>query len=377
MRGKQGLRSKRERTKGSRARTVPVVWLLLAVITVAALTVWACALWLPDRAPALLGAGGEATSAPAGVQEYSGGQQVTVVPTMSADRELIGNATGTVTTDWSGEGLTSGRRAYRVNDRMVVALATASPLYRDLKANDTGDDVRALNDELNRLGYRSSPGSNRYTWRTVQGVSQLMKDNGNTSDGSLALADTLWIPSPQVAVGSWTASQGLSVTAGSSVGSIGGTIVKLAIKNGQPSDRDRTITVLGQSGTLPAGATEVTDAGFCAKVAATPEFTGMPKDARSTGFDATVTLPEPIRVLRVPSGAVFGIDGQSGCIVPASSKGTNGGRGSDDPIKVTIIGGELGASLVSPTDASGASIDPSSITRVTIGRALDGLSCGR
>ncbi|WP_223847685.1 hypothetical protein [Bifidobacterium callitrichos] len=127
MRGKQGLRSKRERTKGSRARTVPVVWLLLAVITVAALTVGACALWLPDRAPALLGAGGEATSAPAGVQEYSGGQQVTVVPMMSADRELIGNATGTVTTDWSGEGLTSGRRAYRVNDRMVVALATASP----------------------------------------------------------------------------------------------------------------------------------------------------------------------------------------------------------------------------------------------------------
>ncbi|WP_239457379.1 hypothetical protein [Bifidobacterium pullorum] len=119
-----------------------MAWLLLAVLLTAALAVGACALLLPDRPPALLGQAAEVTSAPASVQEYSGQQQVTVVPSMSAKRDLVGNASGTVTADWSAGGLNSGKGAYRVNDRTVVALATASPLYRDLATNDTGEDVR-------------------------------------------------------------------------------------------------------------------------------------------------------------------------------------------------------------------------------------------
>ena len=97
--------------------------------------------------------------APASVQEYTGMQQVTVVPTISSDRDLSGNASGMVTADWSGNGLTSGKGAYQVNDRTVVALNTATPLYRDLKTGDTGGDVLALNNELSLLGYNSVPGS--------------------------------------------------------------------------------------------------------------------------------------------------------------------------------------------------------------------------
>lgn len=89
---------------------------------------------------------------PASVQEYAGTQQVTVVPTISSDRNLFGNASGLVTADWSGNGLTSGKGAYQVNDRTVVALNTATPLYRDLKTGDTGGDALALNNELNLLG---------------------------------------------------------------------------------------------------------------------------------------------------------------------------------------------------------------------------------
>lgn len=51
--------------------------------------------------------------APASVQEYTGMQQVTVVPTISDDRDISGNASGMVTADWSGNGLTSGKGAYR------------------------------------------------------------------------------------------------------------------------------------------------------------------------------------------------------------------------------------------------------------------------
>ena len=41
---------------------ISVIWLLLAVVVAVSLTVGACALWLPDRAPALLGSAKEITS---------------------------------------------------------------------------------------------------------------------------------------------------------------------------------------------------------------------------------------------------------------------------------------------------------------------------
>ena len=50
-------------------------------------------------------------SAPASSQEYSGTQQVNVVPTIAADRQLPGNATGTVTENWMAGELRSGSRA--------------------------------------------------------------------------------------------------------------------------------------------------------------------------------------------------------------------------------------------------------------------------
>ena len=56
--------------------------------------------------------------APASVQEYSGTQQVNVVPTVSGNRDLLGNASGTVTENWANGELRSGTRAYQVNDWM-------------------------------------------------------------------------------------------------------------------------------------------------------------------------------------------------------------------------------------------------------------------
>lgn len=157
-------------------------------------------------------------------------QQVTVVPTISSDRDLSGNASGMVTADWSGNGLISGKGAYQVNDRTVVALNTATPLYRDLKTGDTGGDVLALNNELSLLGYNSVPGSDTYWRATSDGWKQLMADNGNTSDGSLSLADTLWIPEHEVAVDEWNATAGSMVTGGTAIGKIPGSLTKLTIK---------------------------------------------------------------------------------------------------------------------------------------------------
>lgn len=359
---------KRTRQKRHDRRRVSITWLLLAVVTVAALAVGACALFLPDRPPELLSPARQVTSAPVNTQEYTGSQQVTVVPTVSASRQLLGNATGTVTADWSGSGLTSGRAAYQVNGRAVVALNTAIPLYRDIRPGDVGQDALAVNNELNRLGYSSSPDSTTFTWYTQLGWQQLMIDQGNDSDGTLLLADTLWIPSPSVTVANWSGTVGAMVSAGAPVGEIPGTITRLDIKNGQPSAQDRTLTMYGQSITLPANATGVDDAAFCAQVTATPEFQQMLQGSvngtidLSAGLDASLTLVTPITALRVPAAAVIDAgDGVNGCIVAEDGQ----------TIPVAIVGAELGASLVQPTDGT----DAVSIGTVKIGPAIAGASC--
>lgn len=226
----------------------------------------------------------EKTVAPASVQEYTGMQQVTVVPTISSDRDLSGNASGMVTADWSGDGLISGKGAYQVNDRTVVALNTATPLYRDLKTGDIGGDVLALNNELSLLGYNSVPGSDTYGWATSDGWKQLMADNGNTSDGSLSLADTLWIPEHEVAVAEWNATAGSMVTGGTAIGKIPGSLTKLTIKNGTASAQDRTLTIFGITGTLPANTTEITDAGFLQQVEANDSYQSVDVESKKSGI---------------------------------------------------------------------------------------------
>ena len=363
--------SRRNRESGSVKRPVAGrrvgswTWMLIAVVLVACVSVGACALWLPDRAPALLRAPAEATSAPASVQEYEGGQQVTLVPSMSRARDLLSNASGLVTADWSAQGLSSGHGVMRVGERSVVALATATPLYRNLRTGDRGRDVLALNNELNRLGYDSAPESDVFSWATSDGWRQLMVDNGNESDGSLSLADTLWIPQESVSVGSWTAVQGAQVTAGSTVGVVPGMMTRLSVKGGQASDRDRVLTVAGMSATLPAGSTEITDSGFLSQVAAVPEIASLGEDQLTVGLDGTLSLVEPVEVLRVPAGAVFGIADGSGCVAPAD------GDFEGEPVKVSIIGGELGASLVVPDGMA-----PDDISGVLLGGRLDGMTCG-
>lgn len=117
-------------------------------------------------------------------------------------------------------------------------------------------------------------------------------------------------------------------------------------------------------GTLPAHATEITDAGFLQQVEANDSYQSVDVESKKAGLDATLALSERMRVLRVPAGAVFGINGSTGCIVPTSNNHGN------TPVKVSIVGGELGVSLVQAD-----SKDIASISNVEIGSGLNNLTC--
>ncbi|MFR1605964.1 MAG: hypothetical protein ACLSUZ_06460 [Bifidobacterium pseudocatenulatum] len=152
-------------------------------------------------------------------------------------------------------------------------------MYRDLKTGDTGGDVLALNNELSLLGYNSVPGSDTYWRATSDGWKQLMADNGNTSDGSLSLADTLWIPEHEVAVDEWNATAGSMVTGGTAIGK------SRIIDETHHQKRHRIragphVDDIRHYGTLPANTTEITDAGFLQQVEANDSYQSVDVESR-------------------------------------------------------------------------------------------------
>ena len=381
--GQASGRGSRGTSRGTARRRFPVAWLLIAVILTAAVSIGAAAFLLPDRHPAILARAKEVASAPIAVQRYDGNKQISVIPTLSASRQLLVNTSGTVTADHSGEGLASGRAALAVDGRPLVALATATPLYRDLESGDQGGDVRALNDELARLGYGAPAGSDRYTWDTAVAVAALRRAAGAAEGVTLPIADVIWLPQREAAVSDWNGVPGTMVTAGTPIGRIPGALTAISLRDGAAENADRTITVFGQQGLLKAGTTRIDDPEFCARVTASPEFRMFVQSSSSTqsaqgqssgqssggsagsaqGVDATVALAQPVDVMRVPAAAVFGVGGGSGCIA-------SGGR----TIPVTVVGADLGVSLVRPADGSEPSAGPST---VQVGSAIRGLTCPR
>lgn len=333
------------RYKDERRLPISVTWLLLTIIMTASISIGACAFLLPDRHPTVLASAREITSAPVTTQQYDAKRQITVVPTMSASRKVLINASGTVTADYSDGGLHSGKAALDVDGHPIVALATNTPLYRDLALGDEGGDVYALNAELARLGYNTNADSNQYSTLTHWAIIALFNNLGVRSDGTLPLVNTIWIPQTNVNVAKWEAVKGTIVAAGSPIAEIPGAITSLSVKNGSPSSVDQTITVFGQQGILKAGSTVVDDPEFCSRVTASQEFAWAQQGDLSQGVDATVTLNQPIEVLRVPAAAVFGVTDNRGCIV---SEGKT--------LPVTIVGADLGVSLIQLADG-GSSAD--------------------
>lgn len=343
-------------------RHAGIVWTVIALVVAVSLSIGLCALFLPDRAPALLQAAPEITSTTVSTQMYSDSRQVTLLPRRAADRTLLSAASGTVTAS-PQETLTSGKAALGVDGRPIIALASSVPVYRDLSVGDTGQDAAAVNTEMRRLGYAAPQGQvftaqSRAVWRAVT-----VAAGGTAQD--FHRADVLWIPAPQVSVTQWSATLGGTISEGDKLGVIPGALQRLDIRGGQSFQTQRRLNVYGQSTTLPAGQSSVSEPAFLQKVAANPQFSSMSSEQAAAGITATVTLPEPLRVLRVPAGAVFGITGTKGCIARPSAHGRN-----PTPLKVEIVGGQIGVSLVRPTDPS-----VTMPARVALGSALAGLRC--
>jgi peptidoglycan hydrolase-like protein with peptidoglycan-binding domain len=104
------------------------------------------------------------------------------------------SAAGTVTrlVD-QGETVERGDELYRVNEQAVVLLFGSVPMYRDLAPGDFGIDVRQLEKNLAKLGYKGFTVDSAYTASTAVAVRAWQGDSGAEQTGTVARRDVVFL----------------------------------------------------------------------------------------------------------------------------------------------------------------------------------------
>jgi peptidoglycan hydrolase-like protein with peptidoglycan-binding domain len=105
------------------------------------------------------------------------------------------SAAGTVTrlVD-QGETVGRGDELYRVDERPVILLFGAVPMYRDLAPGRSGIDARQLETNLAKLGYEGFTVDSAYTASTADAVHAWQGDTGAEQTGTVARRDVVFIP---------------------------------------------------------------------------------------------------------------------------------------------------------------------------------------
>ncbi|GIG20827.1 hypothetical protein Cch01nite_15510 [Cellulomonas chitinilytica] len=233
-----------------------------------------------------------------------------------------------------GASITSGTSPLALDGAPVIALATSTPLWRDLAIGDKGDDVTALQQELARLGYTAAV-TGKVDRATLRAFTRLRESVGEKVEPSAqgSIGGVLWLPAVTTGIESCPVAAGSTVTAGDDVATVPGALLNVSIID-LPLDLVDGARVLTVDGTsvpfVPSTAT--------ADPATLSALDGLPslgvQEEGDEPVNAKLVLSSPIQVSVVPPSAVFGSAEQS-CVMSA-------GR----PTKVQVVGSELGQSFV-------------------------------
>jgi len=333
---------------------------LLAGVTLLAAAGTTGFLLRPAVAPDDLRAAPQVTSAPVGHEQLTDERNVQVSLHTTPAPPLVVGLTGRVTSSACAPGrpLRSGHRVARINEQPVVALTTSVPLYRDLRSGLRGADVRALQVELRRLKHHVRP-TGRYDRRTATAVRKVRAAAGTVRpDGTLPLAQVLWLPAPAVTPDACKLVPGTFVSAGGVFATSAPRLTSVTV-DAMPQRTvrgARVIKLMGATGPLGDDGT-ATDAAFRAKVAGGQEYRLFAQSGSTDEITAVIRLRHPVPTLKVPPGAVFGVRDDRGCVASA---------GRAYPVR--IMGSRLGATLVTMDGAAPSSVD--------LGTAADHSACG-
>ncbi|MEU3020442.1 peptidoglycan-binding domain-containing protein [Nocardiopsis sp. NPDC007018] len=314
----------------------------------------------PADPPSDLASATELDSAPVVAEAFTDERNVRVALNVAPALDLVFGRSGTVTASSCvpGAALESGAVLARVDDAPVVGLATSLPLYRDLGQGHRGADVRALQKELDRLGYSTSV-DGVYGWQTARAVRSLFKDAGvRHPDGRLSREDVVWMPSSEVAVDSCAVQPGSSVSAGGAYAEVPGVLESAQLESvpESPLTGDRLLTVAGVTGPVDEDGL-VDDAEFLRELAGTPAVRSA-QQGEEEPVNGSLELAEAVDAFTVPPGSLVGTAEGASCL---ESGGTL--------YAVRVVGSSLGGAVVVPA-ADGDLPD-----RVDLGPAQSATDC--
>ncbi|WNM24198.1 peptidoglycan-binding domain-containing protein [Demequina capsici] len=301
----------------------------------------------PESAPQSLQAAAEVTSAVVTYEQFDDSRQLAFSVVQGESQEIALPRGGTVTsvTCQLGGTLASGDVPMSIDSTPVVALHTDYPLWRTLAAGDKGDDVKAIQAELARLGY--SPGTTgTMDTATVKAVKKLLTDRGFVKpDGSLSLESVMWLPATELTVSDCPLTIAQVVAQGDTAVTTGGGIAALnpAAEFDDLAPGARTVTFDDVTAAVNDDGT-VTDPALLATLAGSPDYAfAMLQAAAGSAPQMTLTstLATTLDVAVVPAGALYGVQGAAGCV---ATDGTG--------LPVTIVSSRLGATYVVIDDGS-------------------------
>lgn len=324
---------------GRRVRITTSTWLAWALVAgIGAIAGWALAF---RPAPEVGGAVDDAAvTVPTTSTSFADERRIELALGSESPTSLRSNLSGTVTrlTCSVGESWVSGESPVAVDGRPLLALATTSPLYRDLTGGETGEDVAALQETLVELGYPVPP-SGSYDAETRSAVAGVLQTIGvETQDGSLRREDVVWLPISPAVLTACDRQLGDVIAAGDPVATTGAVS---SVTYPIPADLiegDRQIVV--DTEVFP-----VADLGLMEDPSEIARLLLMPSAevarglAASSGEPALVparlVLSDPLEVSGVPPSALAGLIGDRACVL-------SDGEG----FPVSVVASSLGVSYV-------------------------------
>lgn len=311
----------------------------LGLVVAAVIGAGCAAVLLAPSVPPTLDRASPSISVPVMFRSFTDERKVDVAVTPSSDIPLPAPTAGRVTS-WScqpGETFTSGTSNVAVDGRSVLNLATNVPLWRDLRVDDRGEDVRALQNELARLGFGVEV-DGVLGVASLEAIHQLMAGSGVDPETS-AIVDArrvLWLPQSEAVVTECSSSLSAIIGSNDVLAEVAGEPLNAAVL-GMPEDLlpgprslriDDIVVVVDEKGV-------VTSPEDRSAIATTASYRAGASESASPKLTGSVALLDPIQVASIPPSSVYDLDGSNGCVLSTKLA-----------LPARIVGSQLGQSFV-------------------------------
>ncbi|SMQ71904.1 hypothetical protein [Agreia sp. VKM Ac-1783] len=243
-----------------------------------------------------------------------------------------------------------------VSGSPLLNLYTSTPLWRDLRDGDKGEDVKSIQTELVRLGYEVATDGIMGP-RTLSILQSRLKEIGSpvADPAVFTKASVVWLPAPTAVASSCDVPLGATVSEGQAGVSLEADVQGVTVKSA-PTDLvpgPRLLLVDGSSfavddkselispedlalfATLPSYRASVASGTTPQKGEDSDQTDGGSGSLDGGGLSAVLELATPLNVSIMPPSALASQNGPTACVVADKT-----------PLQVTVVASSLGKAYV-------------------------------